>query len=117
MGRRTFKIEKHEVVVGWDPPLSTFFGQIYMLEREHEPGCQSKTEFVTEGHQEDCVCDNAPVLWVGASGPRIMTPDHLEDVLNDRALSEGLARGDLGPWFEIPESLKMELAGDQLHNR
>jgi hypothetical protein len=46
----------HEVWVGWDPPLRTFFGQVYDPDRDE---------------------DENPVLWVGANPPWLREPSEL----------------------------------------
>ena len=57
MSRYTIPVldEKHEVVVGWDAPLNTFFVQVYDHSIENE--------------------DEQLVIWEGAMPPRIHNLD------------------------------------------
>ena len=56
--------ELYNVTVGWDPPLQTFFGQVFDRKAE---------EVDPDGGP--CV-----VLWVGA-GERIATVEHLAELM------------------------------------
>jgi hypothetical protein len=55
----------HEVWVGWDPPLRTFFGQVYDPERDE---------------------DENPFHWVGASPPWLREPGDLAAAMEGFAL-------------------------------
>jgi len=57
MSRHEFSTAKHRIIVGWDPPLQTFFAQVW--------GKRATTR---------------PVLWVGA-GPPSLTLKQLETAL------------------------------------
>ncbi|MEK7187894.1 MAG: hypothetical protein AAB691_03575 [Patescibacteria group bacterium] len=61
MSQHVFRVdEKTECMVGWDPPLGSFFGQVYEIDAEGE-----RLE------------ETDPICWVGASGPPIFTVDDL----------------------------------------
>jgi len=53
--------EQYAVVVGWDPPLATFFAQVF----DH-----------THGHEDD-----DPVFWTGTRRGEVPTVAALSDVL------------------------------------
>jgi len=57
MSRHEFVTDKHRIVVGWDPPLQTYFAQVW----RKRSGLH-------------------PVLWVGA-GPPSLTLKQLETAL------------------------------------
>jgi hypothetical protein len=64
MSRHWFTVEPHlKVIVGWDPPLQTFFGQVHDLQPQ-DP-------------------DDNPVLWVGAGPPQLISVAELEEALKD----------------------------------
>ena len=52
---------RYEVVVGWDPPMQTLFGQV----------------FVTTAEEDDAAC----VLWVGLDVQELTTVAALQDAL------------------------------------
>jgi hypothetical protein len=51
---------KHEVFVGWDPPLVTYFGQVY------DPAADE---------------DENPIHWVGAGAPHLQTVGDLAQAM------------------------------------
>ena len=73
---------RYEVVVGWDPPLQTYFAQVYD----------------TEGKQ-----DEQPFIWLGADGIAVTwktialtispyastTPEILAALIEDKKLNRG----------------------------
>ena len=69
MSQHVFRVDvDHECVVGWDPMLLTFFGQVYKIDKSGE---RVPPE------------DNGTVLWVGASpGVHIRSVRELERLLS-----------------------------------
>lgn len=57
------------LTVGWDPPLDTFFAQVYPPEPEgvcEDPECPVAEVTVGDHALADCQ-DNSPVIWLGAA--------------------------------------------------
>lgn len=60
-----------ECLVGWDPPLETFFGQVYKTDEE------GRVDVYEEGGEEK----DGTIHWVGATSHEIPTIDELESKL------------------------------------
>jgi hypothetical protein len=75
------------IVVGWDPPLETYFGQVIAPEPEGpclDPACEVR-EHLGEHDLSDCQ-DNDPKVWVGygaAAKDEISTVDQLAERLGE----------------------------------
>ena len=52
---------RYEVIVGWDPPMQTYFGQVFLITTEED--------------------DTACVLWVGLEVQALTTVAALQDAL------------------------------------
>jgi hypothetical protein len=74
--------EQYGVVVGWDPPLDTFFGQVF----DH-----------THGHEHD-----APVFWTGTRRGEVSTVAALGDALADYATLPVALQEQLGADSRVP---------------
>lgn len=83
MSQKVFKIDDQTACrVGWDPPLETFFGQVYTVDADGEQ-CDGD--------------DGAPntILWVGTKPGEIRTVDELARLLQPHAV--------------LPEDIRNEL--------
>lgn len=84
MSQSVFRVDDTtECMVGWDPPLGTFFGQVYKID-----GDGQRVEEDEDGN-------DGTVLWVGASLAEIRTVDELARRLKPHAV--------------LPESIRKEL--------
>lgn len=93
MGRRTFFVPGFEVVVGWDPPLQTFFAQTYPTNKKHDhPKCRSEREFVEHG-DETCLCDLDTEVWIGASRGEIPNVETLRHLMGATKIPQEVAQG------------------------
>ena len=68
MSQHLFRVnDRTECMVGWDPPLQTFFGQVYRI---GEDGCR------VEDEMEDGT--DATILWIGGELGAVRSVDELE---------------------------------------
>ena len=74
---------RHEVVVGWDPPLSTFFAQVLDIEAEDD----LDYEVLWIGTSFDEVSDPAGVI--AAVQPFAAVPDGLLATLQQDRIEDG----------------------------
>jgi len=63
-----------ECMVGWDPPLGSFFGQVYKIDPDGE-----RIDVTEEG-------EDGTIFWVGAGPPVIRTVDELVRLLAPHAV-------------------------------
>lgn len=69
MSQFTFRAGRNlECLVGWDPPLNTFYGQVYRTDSEGRI-------------DEDEDGNDGTILWVGTEYAEVLTVDELEDRL------------------------------------
>jgi hypothetical protein len=92
VSQHPFDYPGYKVVVGWDPPLRTFFSQTYSRTQEHDhPQCRSTQPFVR--HSDDaCLCDLYPEVWVGVRPGEIQTVEQLQLVMGVMKIPEGILR-------------------------
>ncbi|MEJ0021506.1 MAG: hypothetical protein WDN47_02885 [Candidatus Doudnabacteria bacterium] len=95
MSQYILKIDsKTEALVGWDPPLQSYFGQIYMIDEDGE-----RIDIYEENGEEK----DGTIFWIGATPPRI---DNVEE----------LAR-KLSPYVRLSDDFRTYLFLDQTQNR
>ena len=74
MSQHVIPIDKtKECLVGWDPPLNTFFGQVYRID-EHG----GRIDIFEEGGEEK----DGTILWVGGFFGEISTVSELAKKLS-----------------------------------
>lgn len=72
------------LTVGWDPPLHTYFAQVYQPEPEgmcEDPDCDLRDVPGLTQHRLDQCQDNNPVVWIGLMGEEVRTVEDLADKL------------------------------------
>lgn len=75
MSQTIFQMDDQtECMVGWDPPLGTFFGQVYKINEEGE-----RVEETEKG-------ESGTILWVGTTPAEIRTVDELARKLKPHAV-------------------------------
>lgn len=96
MSRHTIEAEepgRYEIVVGYDPPLDSFFGQVIdrevhaRLERAQEEREQSYSEAAARGVKPETVEDETAeedyfTLWVGTTVGEVPTVEALAEALS-----------------------------------
>jgi hypothetical protein len=73
------------LVVGWDPPLATFYAQVF--ERGTTHTCDVTGCFIEEQHVRRACHDELIELWVGMSHAELPTLEDLERALDANASS------------------------------
>jgi hypothetical protein len=85
--------EEGLLIVGWDPPLQSFYGQVFpagAMARCQDPNCWNKD---VSHVRRDCYEDEDhpwPEPWVGCSFEELPTVERLEEALGEYG-------GHLGP--------------------
>ena len=84
MSQSVFRVDDQtECMVGWDPPLQTFFGQVYKVDEEDERV------------EEDKDGNDGMILWVGTRHAEIQSVDDLARKLQFHVM--------------LPENIRKEL--------
>ena len=68
-----------QLAIGWDPPLQTFWCQVYGPEPEgfcEDPECELERDY--PGHEKRMCTDNSPTVWLGAAPKALPTLQNLE---------------------------------------
>ena len=93
MSRRIIETEQYTIAVGWDPPLKTFFAQVYSKRVKHYHGSckfvrnkdrhqgEEHSEYIPYDHLDGCVCDAFPDPWIGLQAGSVTTLDLLLSLL------------------------------------
>lgn len=91
----------HYIIVGWDPPLATYFGQVHVRPLHDDPDRSPDDDDDPDDRSPDP--DDNPVCWVGASLPQLKTVDALEAAMQ--------------PYLKISPELRTALEDDKAHDR
>jgi hypothetical protein len=75
MSQYHFTSREHTIVLGWDPPLSTYFAQVW----KGEPG---SPENIPSDHPD---YEPEPLLWIGVTREEIPTVETLAKCLKPYA--------------------------------
>jgi hypothetical protein len=89
------------LVVGWDPPLATFYAQAF--EAGTTSACTDADCFIEEPHIRRECQDDLITVWVGTSFGELPTVEDLQRALGDIALA-------------LTEDTKAELRQAKAHN-
>ncbi len=86
---------QHEVVVGWDAPMNTFFGMV-------------KNTSITDEEQDDIIC------WIGGDYDAVKTVQELQEKISKYAtippeLIEQLQTDQDEPWAPGPAQLWFQM--------
>ena len=100
MSRHTIEAEepgRYEIIVGYDPPLDSFFGQVIdrelraRLERAHEEREQAYSEALSRGvepetDEDETADEDYFTLWSGTSVGEVPTVEALAEALSRYAV-------------------------------
>jgi len=100
MSRHTIEAKepgRYEIIVGYDPPLDSFFGQVIdrevraRLEREHEERGRAYGEALSKGIEPEADVDETAdedhfTLWAGTTVGEVPTVEALAEALTPYAV-------------------------------